>query len=214
MSTLMRVSENCAICGKKIIYNTLGSTNSFGATDLDSRPPEMMRSTMSWWLKECERCGYVSTHLSYNRNITRKWLKSEKYTSCDERDFESDLAKRFYKYYLINLETEDPKKAFYAALHTAWCCDDQKDTDNAIHCRECALVEIEKIIPTTRKSEDLIIIKADLLRRTGQFEAVIEEYQGKSFSKDLSNKIIAFQIERAKAKDTACYTVDDAIGDF
>jgi hypothetical protein len=142
--------------------------------------------------------------------VTAEGLQSHDYKSCGGRTFKSDLSERFYKYYLINLEDNNEKDAFFAVLHAAWACDDTKDVKNAIFCRKLALEKLEKVIVTDKNAEELIVLRADLLRRTGQFDVVIKEYLHKKFSLDMLNQIIAFQIARSKEKDVRCYTVDDA----
>ncbi len=210
MSLPMDITEKCAVCGKESLQTTLMSTNTFGGTpDLDLRPPEMMRSTMRWWVQECPHCGYVSGSVDDKPAVKLEWLKSEKFTSCGGRKFESDLAKRFYKQYLINVEACDEKGAFFAVLHAAWACDDAGDTDNAVYCRKCALTELEKL---QEPDEELVIVKADLLRRTEQFDKLIAEYEGVCFTNDLHNDIIAFQIDKAQQKDTRRYRIMDVRG--
>ncbi len=104
------------------------------------------------------------------------------------------------------------KDAFYAALHAAWACDDEREIENAIHCRQCALTELEKILADPNTPEDMHVVKTDLLRRTGQFDALISNYTGKQFSKELLNQIVAFQIEKARQNDTQCYRIQDVPG--
>ena len=54
-------------------------------------------------------------------------------------------------------------------------------------------------------------MKADLLRRSGQFDRVVEEFKDVTIGEELHDKIINFQIEKAEKKDTSCYTVEDVI---
>ena len=84
--------------------------------------------------------------------------------------------------------------------------------ENAIHCRQCALAELEKILADPNTPEDMHVVKTDLLRRTGQFGALISDYTGKQFSKDLLNRIVAFQIEKAHQNDMQCYRIQDVPG--
>lgn len=51
--------------------------------------------------------------------------------------------------------------------------------------------------------------KADLLRRSGQLERLIEEYTGLHMASDIENQILEFQLYCAKRKDRSCYTLDD-----
>ena len=211
MSSLIDMEKMCAVCGKKSIQEGIASTNEFGSCDLDLRPAEMMRSTMKWWLEECPYCGYVANDLSEKTVITKDWLKNNQYISCDNRNFAYTLAESFYKYYLISIANNDHKSAFYAALHAAWACDDVEDTDNAIYCRQKALEELGKLVIDNDEKETFLLIRADLLRRTGKFDLLIKDYEGKIFSEKLLNQICNYQVEKAKRKDTACYTVADVV---
>ena len=60
-------------------------------------------------------------------------------------------------------------------------------------------------------NDDSLIQRADLLRRSGQFERVIEEYSTKTFEEDIYNKLCSFEVEKAIQKDTSCYTVEDVV---
>ena len=213
MSMPFVIKQTCFVCGKESSVTVMASTNTLGGTpDLDLRPAEMMRSTMPRWIQECPHCGYIAGSLDKETTVTQKWLKGMHFISCGDRWFRSDLAEKFYKYYLICMEDKCVKDAFYAALYTAWVCDDKGDAENAGHCRRCALAELEKLLAEPNPPADLFAVKADLLRRTGQFDALIAEYEGKRFENDLLNQVIAFQIEKAKQQDTRCYRVGDVTG--
>ena len=56
---------------------------------------------------------------------------------------------------------------------------------------------------------NLKLIKADLLRRSLQFDEVIHEFKDVTFEDEVKNKVIAFQRELASKKDSACYTIED-----
>ncbi|MBE6633254.1 MAG: hypothetical protein E7620_02805 [Ruminococcaceae bacterium] len=210
MSRPIRRTEKCAVCGKQSEQTVLLSSNRFGAPDLDLRPPEMMRSTMGWWVQECPYCGYVAGSIEDAAGVRKKWLQSEEYLTCEGNDFSSGLAERFYKSYLISLKKQSAKDAFYAVLHAAWACDDARDAKQAAHCRRLALRAFEQLSEVITVSEELLLVKADLLRRTGAFRELLEEYGEKRFSTELMNQIVAFQLEKAKAGDIGCYTVADA----
>ena len=57
----------------------------------------------------------------------------------------------------------------------------------------------------------LLLMKADLMRRGGQFEELVEEYENITFEESQLNDIAQFQIEKAKEKDDNCYTVASVI---
>ena len=208
MSTQMRVTKRCAVCGEASEQIILTSTNRFGAPDLDLRPPEMMRSTMRWWIQKCPNCSYVSGDIENATSARVKWMKAIELVLSDKMKFKSSLAEDFYKHYLISHRDMRVKDAFYAILHAAWACDDCLDGENAVFCRKLAIEELDRFVEPPRMNENLLIVRADLLRRSGEFDRLIREYQSKSFSTDLLNAAIRFQLERARACDSACYTFD------
>ena len=234
MTTVFPDTVKCATCGAENEFPVIASTNCFGSSDLDLRPAEMQRSTMCYWVQECPDCGYVSGEVSDPAEITKEFLESDEYVSCDGRKFKSDLAARFYKEYkictapasavkkpsvldkLFKKKSTDEKliTAFNAILHAAWACDDEQDVENAKYCRNIAISLISKLISGGHDNKDTFsVIKCDLLRRAGRFEDIKNEYSSVKFDNDLLNKIIAFQIDKAEKQDTGCYTVEDAAGE-
>ena len=209
MSVPIIIEEVCFVCENESRQTVLASTNQFGAPDLDLRPPEMARSTMCWWVHECPHCGYVSEDLSDETTVTKEWLESEEYLSLDNIKFEDELAIIFYKRYLINNKERHYKSAFNALLRSAWACDDANDVENAVYCRKKAIETLKKFKASGKQKDTFVLIKADLLRRSGQFDLLIEELKDKTFSDEFLNKVAGFQIEKARQKDTACYTLAD-----
>ncbi|WP_155829735.1 hypothetical protein [Butyrivibrio sp. AC2005] len=219
MTTFRKLECKCAICGTTSEFDVLSSSNTCdGGPDLDTRPAEMYRSTMHLWLQECPKCKYVSGNISDRHNISREWLNSNSYRWCDGHFFMSSLAKRFYRHYLIAMESKDYKEAFYAILHCAWVCDDKKDIRNAIRCRKLALPLVTDMIEDDYYSDNyssqsndasLILLKADIMRRAKRFNEVVNEFSSKRLSDDRMNDYLQFEIEKAKAKDNKCYCTDD-----
>ena len=212
MSTIARIKCRCAVCGARNELAVLCSTNEFGSPDLDLRPPEMKRRTMSLWVQECSKCGYAAEDISEDRKVPRDLVQSEKYNSCEGHGFESALARKFYKSYMINRHLQLHADAFYDVLHAAWACDDKEDGEGAKLCRVLAF----KFIPTLIKEraedkETLLVMAADLLRRSGHFEELINSYQNIRFSTELLNEILSFEIAKAKEKDAGCYAVSDVV---
>ena len=100
---------------------------------------------MEFWIQECPNCGYVANSFNKESSVTQEWLKSDDYTSCNGRRFQTKLIARFYKKYLIHAADVHAERAFNAALNAAWLCDVQNDSENAAYCRQLALDEFEKI---------------------------------------------------------------------
>ena len=57
-------------------------------------------------------------------------------------------------------------------------------------------------------------MRADVLRRGGQFVKLTEEYKYKHFENDLLNTICRYQLHLAEESDDRWYTVKDAIEYF
>lgn len=204
MTTIMPQPVKCPVCENEFEIFVLGSTNAWGAPDLDLRPPEMQRSTMNQWVHECPNCGYVTSDFNRSAEITSDFLKSDSYKSCDDLNFKHSLAERFYRQHLIASDNADK---FYALLHCVWVCDDTGDEKNAELMRTKCLEYMDQF----ELNDDNLIQRADLLRRSGQFERVIEEYSTKTFEEDIYNKLCSFEVEKAIQKDTSCYTVEDVV---
>ena len=102
-----------------------------------------------------------------------------------------------------------PILLFFALLNAAWACDDEGDLENAIICRKKSLEFLDVLISENKESYGLMVQKADILRRSGEFDALIKEYENAEYPDELLNKIISFQLEKARIKDDGCYTVAD-----
>ncbi|WP_405315382.1 hypothetical protein, partial [Methanobrevibacter sp.] len=59
------------------------------------------------------------------------------------------------------------------------------------------------------EKKNYLLMKADLLRRSGQFDQLIEEFSDIVIGEEIYDNVIQFQIEKALEKDTKCYTVGD-----
>jgi len=233
MSTFFEETKSCVICNNSSVQIQIGSTNSFGSPDLDLRPPEMQRSTMCHWIEVCPHCGYVANNIStgldesdekkkkgfakffaHEANVNNEfseWLSSEEYKECKGIQFKSDLAKNFYQHHLILIKYNKISNAFFALRNAAWACDDAKDEENAIICRLKAIEYLNSIIESADEDEqaNFELIKADMLRRSKKFEELITEFANKHYKDDILNKIISFQIVKAREKDNSCYTVEN-----
>lgn len=209
MSTFMEATQKCRVCGKKSTQRVISSTNSFGSPDLDLRPPEMKRGTMPFWVHECPSCGYVADDLSDGTIADELWLACDGYTKCDGIPFASELAKRFYRRYLIAVLDTDTDAAYAAARNAAWASDDVGDEKSATVCRNLAAKELARLIEKRPAVCELRICLCDILRRAGRFDEAIAAAREAKTSEEFLQKILAFEIARAEEHSTACYTVAD-----
>ncbi len=113
------------------------------------------------------------------------------------------------RHHLISKANNIHDVAFYSLLHCAWVCDDNDD-DLAVDIRKLALKSLDKVDAKNDDERDnLKLIKADLLRRSLQFDELIKEFKEVLFEDKIKNEIINFQLELALNKDSGCYTIED-----
>ena len=213
MSTFMPVREVCFICGEENEYTEVASTNTFGGSmDLDTRPPEMQRSTMPYWVQRCPGCGYVAGTVSDKTSVDRAFLESDAYRTCDGIAFDSGLAERFYRQYLILKADGKAERAFYALLRVSWACDDADDEENAVLVRGMAVEAADRLLQSCGAATKgfFTVIRADLMRRSGRLEELLEEYRDVKFGDKLYDDILDFERELARRGRTDCLTISDA----
>lgn len=211
MSSYTIETHKCFICESKNQYKVITGHTSFGSQDLDLREPEMQRSTIWWWVEECPVCGYVSVQVDDTTSITRDYLETPAYKTCDGINFKSNCASKFYKQHLICLSDNKLREAFFALLHAAWVCDDVEDKGNSILCRKKSLPILSEIIEAGPEDKaELKIIKMDVLRRAGLFDDVKAEFGETRYWRKLLNNIASFQLYLCENKDTRCYRIEDA----
>lgn len=210
MTMMKKESFICSVCGKESEQDVLISSNEFGSMDLDTRPPEMMRSTMETWLQECPHCGYVNTEISRD-GMSSILAPTIMYKSEYHEAFglTNDLAKRFYRYSLIQVDFE---KKVFALLQAAWCCDDDEDSEKAKTLRKKAAEILDKVIP---KIEDrgsranLQLMQLDILRRACEFEKAKQKCDEFTKPSEYDN-IVRYQQHLVEQKDDTCHTVEEA----
>ncbi|MDO5478170.1 MAG: hypothetical protein Q4G23_03300 [Clostridia bacterium] len=186
----------------------LTGTNTFeGSSDLDLRPPEVQRSTMEFWLDECENCTYINEDIEKDNGIDKEYLKSEEYVNCDGMIFKEELAKKFYRHFKIMMKLKNYEKAYQSLLNAVWVCDDADDVALTVKFR----VWLDQIFGKLWKPDDekMFVRHADVLRRSGSFDEVIKRYSDFLSAEQIHNDIIKFQLELSAKKDIRAYTVYD-----
>lgn len=215
MTTMFTSSYTCSVCGQSTEQRVIGSTNMFGYSDLDLRPPQMRRSTMPLWLQTCPSCGYVAPELSDETKATREWLASDEYLSLDglPEDDLPHLAITFYRRHKILLLDGDPVGAARNLLRAAWACDDEQLTDLARELRRRCAKLIDDNPSSYWDGGDARILHADILRRAGMVDRVVMECRRAPFDNDILTKIAEFEVRLAGEGRVGCYTVGHALGE-
>ena len=212
MTTIAKQTTRCFVCGTENEFCVVVSTNSFGPTDLDTRPPEMKRSTMNYWVQTCPSCGYSATDVSDDTTVARTFLETESYQTYDGIPFLSELAKEFYRHYLIQAADHRKEDAFFALLHAAWACDDKDDETCAVQMRNKAIsIANDLLVSGNLENKDTLrVMRADLLRRATRFDELLDQYAHTDYQDELLNSILRFEKEMARRKNSECLTVQDA----
>lgn len=211
MPVLFKQEKTCALCGSHSPQTHARKIRTYGSLDLDLRPPEDYRSMLRYSIECCPHCGYVADDISAYINLPPAFLSDELYLTCCPSELSGEWPIKFFRMAMIALETCDEMAAFYALLHAAWACDDNQDERGAIKCRRKALILVNELLSDTLYSDPLAIIRIDLLRRIRQFDTVLLECQDILFPNITLNRIIEFQMEKARQLDSACYTINNAL---
>ena len=122
MTTIFAEEVTCAVCGCVQTVRKMGSTSSFGAMDLDTRPPPLRRSIMHLWVHECRECGYVAPVLGTAVDGAGRIVASEAYRAELVQAGRVRLANRMVCRSLLDAAANDFVMAGWRRLHAAWAC--------------------------------------------------------------------------------------------
>ena len=204
MTTFFSERKKCGYCGKETEIMVLTSTNAFGSSDLDLRPPEMERSAMFHEIEFCEHCGYAAW------NLEEKMPASDELTQIlSAKITVHDTVKVFERAAKIaQLKGAEKEKVQFLYLVAAWAADDMNDVATAIAMRKQILASVsaeDEITPSG------LLRLIDIARRGGEKETARELLKRlDNFRLEpLLKRIAAFQEKLLDDNDTACYTVED-----
>jgi len=217
MTTLYREKARCSVCGSEAEYTGIGSTNAFGPPDLDTRPPEMKRSTIVYWVQRCPECGYCASDVSRAPSQAATVVRSPEYTrQLSDLTF-PELANRFLCKALIDESSGDYAAAAWALIHAAWACDDAEKPEQARTCRNKALDMIEKALgngqEVAKQHGAATAIQVDLLRRTGRLTEARQLISTKrpTITDEIILKILDYQDVLLTKGDEGCHTIAEAL---
>jgi hypothetical protein len=220
MTTLVEKSYTCCVCRSTNTFYFIGSTNRSGAPDLDTRPPESIRSTIAHWIQRCPACGYCAPDVSQSPLALDKLsevIGSGTYLAQNVDRNYSELANSFLCWSIVLEAARNYPESGWAAAHAAWVCDDKNDGEGSDACRRRAitLFRIAQAHEIRFSANDNVeaVILADLLRRCGMFEDVVAVCkEGLAENPDIMFKrFLLVQLGLAKNHDRARHTVDEVI---
>ncbi len=217
MTTMNEVTVTCCICGTEGIHLSVGSTNALGYPDLDTRPPEMERSTVYYTIQRCLSCGYCSADLSTSVDNLGLLVKSKKYQDILFNSEVPDAAASFLASSYISELSREYSEAAWLTIQASWICDDENDAPAAKNCRERAIEMIEigealsQYLSEQAGASEAITI--DIMRRAGHFQDATKlAAQTKAGDiEEMIKKIISYEIGLIHNQDIKAHTIDEVM---
>jgi hypothetical protein len=216
MTTIARVSRNCAICRTVSSQIVLGSTNAFGPSDLDTRPAEMLRSTLPYWIERCPACGFCAPDISKPQEGAAGIVRTPAYQEQLRDPGFPALANSFLCHALLLEHAARYSDGGWAAVHAAWACDDE-GSPAASRCRERAVLlfrmarEQGQAVAAQPGADEAVL--TDLLRRSGHDgEAMAACRDGLAMDPEpLIAAVLRFQQALIGRGDRKPHTISDAM---
>lgn len=210
----LQIAAVCPVCGRRIETVRNVPVCPKGICDLDLRPAQPVYRLLHSELTECPNCGYIAPSFPSATSVTRDFLVSSVYwtpafSSCPGQ------AAYFLRAAHIAVQEEDHKKAFNMFIGCAWACDDAEYAEGALYARRKALEQLEQLIPDSFDfSLDMYyVLKADLLRRIGDFDAVQKYVTNIQMSKcaTIMYGVLMHEMNLSLAKDSAAHAIDEVL---
>lgn len=200
-------NATCPLCSTKI--QTFART---GCGYMEPRYTFDLRSNSVDYMKLhsglhlCTNCGHVFAENDEVPPNAKDTIKTEVYKTCDGIDFDDEItAGKYYKYALIQLENDNFYGAFYAFLFGAWVCDDHNNKELSVMFRKKALEVFDILWKKCEIKEGFYLVRADILRRIGDFDTVIKDYSNFDSLNDDRVMIAQIQVLLAKKQDDRCH---------
>jgi hypothetical protein len=220
VTTIIEEEVTCAVCGMKQTVQEMGSTSSFGAMDLDTRPPPLRRSTMHLWVHECGECGYVAPELGAAAEGAGRIVASADYRAELKSADRTQLANRMVCRSLLEAAAGEFVTAGWRRLHAAWVCDDANAMEEARTQRRAALALLERALASGQRAMKSVeggdeVLLADIARRAGEWERALE-YCDAGFALThvpaFVRKILEFERALVLVRDATCHSVGEVEG--
>ncbi|MBI4890771.1 MAG: hypothetical protein HY821_09120 [Acidobacteria bacterium] len=168
MTTLDTKFTCCAVCGEFSDQTVLGSSNTMEPPDLDTRPGEMLRSTIAYWIYECPHCGYAAPDLEERITDVADIVRSPEYLSNEGR---------FLRHVFLLRQLGHFAEAGWTALHAAWLADDENNPALAQSNRRLAIALFKQGKASRQNfmndpNEEFALV-TDVCRRAGEFDEAL-----------------------------------------
>lgn len=211
MTMVFKFPVKCAYCGTEFTLSHPRMTDEFELSDSPLWPPSATKLNMQgYWVQECPTCGYVNESISEKVRGGKLVINSQKYKTVDGIETDSAAAKRFVRWAIMCHHTKNALAEMWAYVHAAWACDYAGEVETAKILRNRA-IECLIHLPKRDKFEHVfwgeikLVLLANLLRRTEQFDRVITELSTAKIKTDSIRKILSHEIELARKQEAGEY---------
>ena len=219
MTTMYEKEVKCCVCGTNSNHEVVGSSYSHGSSDLDTRPPEMTRSTIYYSIQRCPSCGYCASDLSECSGDIKFHVESKEYQEIIGNKAIPKVAASFLALSYEKQQTHQYSESAWAAIRAAWICDDKNKQKASQECRKKAISMIENANAYSQNMGDQAgateALTIDLMRRAGMFEQALK-LADETKTKDIEEiimQVIAYEESLIESKDIDSHTVSEALGD-
>ena len=220
MTTIRMQRLRCGLCSVESEFARIASTQAAGFSDLDRRPPELVRSTIFAWIQRCPECGYCAPDVTKARPEAAAVISTGEYKGQLDDPIYPELANSFLCQALIESACGDYAEATWALIHAAWVCDDSRVPDQAKVCRQRAADMLgdakehgQRIFSDSEESSMALLV--DLLRRAGEFDVARETIAAKrdTITEDSITRILDFQAVLIDKKDIFCHSMAEVFAE-
>lgn len=218
MTTFDFTTEECLVCATPTEVAILASSTTFGPPDLDTRPAPMLRDALSFEITQCATCGFCwepGTDEEVDAELARRSVESDAYRSalCSRL---LDPAPAFLARSVLDASMSRYAEAGWNAVRASWVCDDAGEEEAAEDARADALKFWSAALAI---GQDIYgqeggdaILRAELMRRNGDFEAATELIDARLPGIEDENIaiVLSYCRELCAAHDSFVHTVGEA----
>ncbi len=197
--------RKCGVCGASV-RAVFRAPQPEIAPDLDMRPGEPARSTLTDWIQVCSACRAAAPDLALLPPTTRAVVDSDDYKALTTSALEETLP--FRRWALICERSGDRPNQAEALLQAAWAADDAAEMTEASKLR----LEVAELWDETEDVE-LSLRRLDVLRRAGAFakaDAWADRLAQRS-DEETARSIIRFQRAQIAARDIGRHLISSAL---
>jgi hypothetical protein len=215
MTQIFPEIKNCGNCGTQNETFVVASTNAFGSPDLDLRPAEMARSTLSYQVQNCSNCSYCSNDIASFENDFKEILESKEYLNIF-RSEESPITANYFLCHAMFMAAQNKwDKAAWATLNAAWICDDENHP-NRFGNREKAIALFEQAIEmkeiSLEEKTSIQCVAIDLYRLLGETKLARKAIKDIRFGHPYLGARITLHYQEylSESGDLDIHTIDEA----